>query len=341
MIDDVSPTIGPNEGKGAIYFMGKEFRDDFENAKLGCRIGNTLGKAELIDSETIRCTLSNKVPLVDEGQSLPVSVALNSYSWAASEFSFTPYGIDALYPSSGPISENTNILVTGKGFENELKDQARCKFGTDDNYVIVEAQVLDNEHLICKSPSEQITLPDGADEVISLPFSIAFQEDLYYPYTEGPQKFRLYRHPTVIDSFPKEADVGKLTEVYVTASETEPFWQPTPAAGDNTINNDQYGIKCKFGRFGSSTGTYVNQTTILCLTPNIADDPEDISSEAVPVTVAMNGVDYNDEYSQTDFTFNGTGGVVSTWVIIMGTLIFALLIVSILIFLSGLQELGR
>lgn len=122
VIDDVSPTIGPNEGKGAIYFMGKDFRDDFENAKLGCRIGNTLGKAELIDSETIRCTLSNKVPLVDEGQSLPVSVALNSYSWAASEFSFTPYGIDALYPSSGPISENTNILVTGKGFENELKD---------------------------------------------------------------------------------------------------------------------------------------------------------------------------------------------------------------------------
>jgi hypothetical protein len=186
VIDDVSPTIGPNEGKGAIYFMGKDFRDDYEGAKLGCRIGNTLGKAELLDSETIRCTLSNKIPLVDEGQSLPVSVALNSYSWAASEFSFTPYGIDALYPSSGPISENTNILVTGKGFENELKENARCKFGTDDNYVIVEAQVLDNEHLICKSPSEQITLPDGADEVISLPFSIAFQEDLYYPYTEGP-----------------------------------------------------------------------------------------------------------------------------------------------------------
>ena len=51
-----------------------------------------------------------------------VSVALNSYSWAASEFSFLPYGIDAVYPSSGPISENTNVIVTGKGFENELKD---------------------------------------------------------------------------------------------------------------------------------------------------------------------------------------------------------------------------
>jgi len=185
-ITDVSPLLGPNEGKAAVYFVGKDFRDDFENAKPGCRVGNTLGKADLIDSGTIRCTLSNKVPLVDEGQSLPVSVALNSYSWAVSEFSFTPYGIEALYPSSGPISENTNIVVIGKGFENELKDRARCRFGTEENYVLIAAQVLDNEHLICKSPSEQITLPEGADEVISLPFSIAFQEDLYYPFTEGP-----------------------------------------------------------------------------------------------------------------------------------------------------------
>jgi hypothetical protein len=127
----------------------------------------------------------------------------------------------------------------------------------------------------------------------------------------------------------------------VTASETEPFWQPTPAAGDNTINNDQYGIKCKFGRFGTSTGTYVNQTTILCLTPNIADDPEDISAEAVPITVAMNGVDFNDDYSQADFTFNGTGGVVSTWVVIIGTLIFALLLLAMGICATGLQEFLR
>jgi len=62
----------------------------------------------------------------------------------------------------------------------------------------------------------------------------------------------------------------------------------------------------------------------------------------------MNGVDYNDDSqsslsfdSKVEFTFNGTGGVISTWVIILGTLIFGLLIVSILIFLSGLQELRK
>jgi hypothetical protein len=64
-----------------------------------------------------------------------------------------PYGLFELYPNSGPVGDSTNILVVGKGFENELKENARCRFGTDDNYAIVEAQVLDNEHMICRSPA--------------------------------------------------------------------------------------------------------------------------------------------------------------------------------------------
>jgi len=117
---------------------------------------------------------------------LPVSVALNSYSWAESEFAFQPYGISDIYPDSGPVGENTNIIVVGRGFNNEMSENARCKFGTDDNYEIVEGQVLDDEHLICKSPSTQVTVPDTVSDEVTLPFSIAFQDDLYYPYTEGP-----------------------------------------------------------------------------------------------------------------------------------------------------------
>ena len=56
------------------------------------------------------------------------------------------------------------------------------------------------------------------------------------------------------------------------------------------------------------------------------------------MSVAMNGVDFNDNVSRCSFTFIGTGGGLSTWVIIMGTLIFGLLIVSVLIFISGLQQ---
>lgn len=194
--------------------------------------------------------------------------------------------------------------------------------------------MLDNENLICKSPSEEMSLPDDADQAISVPFSVAFQEDIYYPYTEGPQKFRLYKHPVLTDIWPAEAEVGKLTEIYVTADEADGFWQPIPTSSG--VEDDQYGLKCKFGRFGPASATYINRTTILCLSPNIQDDPSDIYQETVTVTVAMNGVDFNDENSDLEFQFTGTGGRISTWVIVMGTLIFGLLIVSVLIFFSAL-----
>jgi hypothetical protein len=185
VIDDVTPLIAPNDGDGAIYIIGRGFRDDFENSKLGCRIGNTLAKAQLLDSNTVRCTVNNELPLIDEGESLLVTVALNTYSWAASDFSMLPYGIEAMYPNMGPIGQSTNILIVGKGFDNDLRENGRCKFGTEENYIVVEANVLDNEHLICRSPSDSFTLPDKASEIISVPFAIAFQEDLYFPYTNG------------------------------------------------------------------------------------------------------------------------------------------------------------
>ena len=96
-------------------------------------------------------------------------------------------------------------------------------------------------------------------------------------------------------------------------------------------------MKCKFGRFGSSQAQYINKTTILCLTPNIQDDPSDIAQETVVVTVALNGVDFNDNDSEVAFTFIGTGGYISIWVIIIGALIFGLLIVSIFVFGVGLK----
>jgi len=237
----------------------------------------------------------------------------------------------------GPIGQSTNVLVVGKGFDNDLRENGRCKFGTEENYIVVEANILDNEHLICRSPADSFGLPDKASEIISVPFSIAFQEDLYFPYTQGGQKYRMYRQPKLEEVSPKEVKVGKLSEIFVTASEGQPFWQSTPPPEGEQF--EQYSLKCKFGRFGSSPATYLNKTHILCLTPNIRESPSEIATETVSLTVAMNGVDYNDDYSDLQVTFVGTGQGLSVWVILMGTLIFALLIISIIVFLFGLQTL--
>lgn len=75
------------------------------------------------------------------------------------------------------------------------------------------------------------------------------------------------------------------------------------------------------------------------MTPNVREAPADISQETVEVTIAMNGVDYNDDFSDVTVVFVGTGQGMSIWVIIMGTMIFALLIIAIIVFLFGLQTL--
>jgi len=143
----------------------------------------------------------------------------------------------------------------------------------------------------------------------------------------------MYHQPKLEEAYPKEVHVGRLSEVYVRSTEDNPFWQPAPPATGEAF--EQYGIKCKFGRFGSSSATYINKTTVLCLTPNTREAPSEVSTETVEINIAMNGVDYNDDSGVT-VVFVGTGQGMSIGVIIMGVLIFALLIIAIAFFLFGL-----
>jgi hypothetical protein len=38
----------------------------------------------------------------------------------------------------------------------------------------------------------------------------------------------MYRQPQLEDASPKEVHVGRLSEVFITAKEDQPFWQPAP-----------------------------------------------------------------------------------------------------------------
>jgi len=88
-------------------------------ADVGCKVGDSVGKGKVINANTINCTVED-MALVDEGYTLPVTVSLNSYSWVESNATFVPYGVTAVYPNSGPYTGNTDILISGKGFNEEL-----------------------------------------------------------------------------------------------------------------------------------------------------------------------------------------------------------------------------
>lgn len=80
---------------------------------------------------------------------------------------------------------------------------------------------------------------------------------------------------------------------------------------------------------------FVNKTTIKCVTPSIAEDPEDIWRESVRLTVALNGQDFDEDSSELEVTFVGTGSTLSFWPYVVGTLLIGLLLVALFVFCTA------
>jgi hypothetical protein len=167
---------------------------------------------------------------VNEGEEHTASVALNSYSWPkkVTPLTYIPYGVTNVSPSSGPYTGYTEILVTGKGFTNEIAENAKCRFGIDSNNIVVEAEVMDYTKLICKSPPD-FKLPNGADEFLSVPFGIAFNKEELQPWTEDLHRFRFYTQPKIAEANPDEIQIPKMAEIFVTADEGTKFFEPVPS----------------------------------------------------------------------------------------------------------------
>ena len=68
---EIVPTFGPSEGEGEIIFTGDQFREDFQGVEIGCKLGDSIGQAELIQPGTIKCVVE-EMALVDEGEGLVV-----------------------------------------------------------------------------------------------------------------------------------------------------------------------------------------------------------------------------------------------------------------------------
>lgn len=277
--------------------------------------------------------------LIPEGDQLSAQVALNSYSWTApgNTTYFMPYGVESVYPTAGPTSGVTDVMIQGKGFINE-EGNARCRFGVPANYAIVEAQVLSYDKMVCRSPSDfQLLSPAAFPE--DVPFSIAFTAEEYDPWTQSSHKFRFYEQPMIIYSDPREVEVGIISEVLIYGDEKSTFFEPVTINKVVTHGEDAPprtvggigGIMCKFGRFGETQGIYINETLIKCVTPAVEDDPDSIYREIVKLTVAMNGQDFDDETSQIEFTFVGTGTYLVFWPFIVGALLVGLLVVALVV----------
>ena len=204
---DIQPRNGPAEGRGIIFFFGAKFRDDFPRAELGCKVGSSVGKGVKVDVGTIRCIVES-IDLVNEGESLPVYVSLNSYSWVAAKtnsrrlsfesIGYVPYGVQTMEPDSGPFDGSTDIFVSGKGFVEELAPKAKCRFGAADNFVEVTAEVLDYTKMVCRSPGGDFVMSGVKNGTVAVPFGISLGEEEFQPWTQDFHKFKYYT-PAVLE----------------------------------------------------------------------------------------------------------------------------------------------
>ena len=77
---------------------------------------------------------------------------------------------------------------------------------------------------MCRSP-EEFALPEGADEMFSVPIGIAFGDDEFKPWTLSTHRYRFYKQPSIERAYPEEVRIGKFAEIYVYAYEESPFFE--------------------------------------------------------------------------------------------------------------------
>ncbi len=301
-VTDFYPRTGPAKGNGVIKFFGSRFRADFAMAHPACRFGKYVGDAEVLNDHEMLC----HIPPIDViNQTYKGEAALNGQSFVMTKngTEFVPYGIYDIDPYGGPIGVQTQITVTGEGFSRDGK--AKCRFGIPGSYAIMEGKVLSSQRMICTSP-KHMDIPKAIGAPYAVPFSVSFMdekvnpwtgakfaqqknaasantnasaESKFNPWTETGHVYRFYTQPIIVRINPKSAKVRQIIDVYAYASPKAPFVERTSHPNHSAIamvpmsrRIPDSGVKCSFGRFGSTPAIYLNSTTVRCVTPNIKDE---------------------------------------------------------------------
>ena len=319
-IDSIYPKTGPSTGETIFHVFGKDFRDDFRGANLVCKVGSCLGKGEVISDKEMKCYFEN-LPVeqvefkekedgtkVKSGNSIQIALNGVTFTKQNPKLAINTYSIEEIAPVSGPIETGTTIVVKGSGFTKS--ENIRCRFGVPGYFAYTEGTFIDYNKITCPSP-KGFEIPNGGGLPFTVPFSIAFNDDEFKPWTQTSHVFTFYKTPDVVIVTPNEVNTTSIVPVFLKADTEEQQFFSMPLA---SIREDEYQIlnkegepirevkktvvdqpiKCRFGKHGVTEADFLNQTDISCLTPKFQDEDDDIIFEEVHIEVAPNGVDYID-----------------------------------------------
>ena len=317
-IDSIYPKTGPSTGKTIFHVFGKDFRDDFRGAKISCKVGSSIGEGEVISDKEMKCNFTElpveKVEFTEKegGEKVksgnPIQIALNGITFTKKnpKLLINTYSIEEITPVSGPIESGTIIVVKGSGFTKS--ENIRCRFGVPGYFAYTEGTFIDYNKITCPSPTG-FEIPNGGGLPFTVPFSIAFNDDEFLPWTQTSHVFTFYKTPDVDIITPKEVNTTHIIPIHLKADTEEQQFFSMPLA---SIKEDEYQvlnkdgdhkrevkktvkdqpITCRFGKYGVTQAEFLNETDIVCLTPKFEDEDNDIVYEELKIEVAPNSVDY-------------------------------------------------
>ena len=317
-IDSVYPLTGPSTGNTIFHIFGKDFRDDFRGADVKCKVGSCIGEGKVISNKEVKCffdalpveqmefTEKEDGTKVKSGNA--IQVALNGVSFTKKDTKLTinTYSIEEISPVSGPIETGTIIVVKGSGFTQN--DNIRCRFGVPGYFSYTEGTFISYNKITCPSPKD-FNIPEGGVLPFTVPFSVAFNDDEFNPWTSTSHMFTFYPTPDVVVVNPKEVNTTSITPIHLKADVLEKQYFSMPIA---SIVEDEYQVLnkkgdhirdvkksvaeqkfvCRFGKYGVTEAEFLNKTDIVCLTPKFNPEDDDIVYEEIPIEISPNGVDF-------------------------------------------------
>ena len=317
-IESVYPLTGPSTGNTIFHVFGKNFRDDFRGANLKCKVGSCIGEGKVVSNTEMKCFFDN-LPVEhieftekEDGTKVksgnPIQIALNGVSFTKknSSLAINTYSVEEISPVSGPIETGTIIVVKGSGFSKS--DNIRCRFGVPGYFAYTEGTFISYNKITCPSPKD-FALPQGGALPFSVPFSIAFNDDEFNPWTSTSHMFTFYTTPDVSLIEPKEINTTAITPVHLKADILEKQFFSMPLA---SVIEDEYQVLnkegeptrevrksiaeqkfvCRFGKYGVTEAEILNKTDIICLSPKFNAEDDDIVYEEIPIEISPNGVDF-------------------------------------------------
>ena len=317
-VDSVYPLTGPSTGKTKFHVFGKNFRDDFKGANLKCRVGSCVGEGKIISQNKMECYFDN-LPVEqieftekEDGTKVksgnPIQIALNGVSFTNKnpKLAINTYSIEEISPVSGPIETGTIIVVKGSGFINS--ENIRCRFGVPGYFAYTQGTFISYNKITCPSPKD-FTIPNGGALPFSVPFSVAFNDDDFSPWTSTSHIFTFYLTPDVVVVKPNEVNTTSITPVQLKSDAIEKQFFSMPLA---SVVEDEYQVLnkegehtrkvtksvkeqkfvCRFGKYGVTEAEFLNKTDIICLTPKFNTEDDDIVYEEIPIEISPNGVDF-------------------------------------------------